>query len=59
MCNIFAWVDVGLMGAAWVFFIIVQVRFVVLQSLRVQFTIFPGLFLCYCVFLRRFPERGP
>lgn len=30
MCNIFAWVDVGLMGAAWVFFAVVQVRFVVL-----------------------------
>lgn len=26
LCDVFSWVDVGLMGAAWVFFALVQVR---------------------------------
>jgi len=32
MCNIFPWVDVGLMGAAWVFFALVQSYFYVVIS---------------------------
>ncbi|KAL4064907.1 hypothetical protein V8B97DRAFT_1182841 [Scleroderma yunnanense] len=32
MCNIFAWVDVGLMGATWVFFAVVQGYFYVIVT---------------------------
>lgn len=59
LCDIFAWVDIGLMGALWLFLAAVQVALFTAAEAPILIFTYADLPLCCHLFIRKFPTTSP